>query len=62
MPHLVASSAERDEISVGIVAQLAPRRDVMDLKLVCGSAVLAAPAVALEHLPAQPAICLRVKP
>lgn len=61
MPHLVASSAERDEIPVGIVAQLAARGEMVDLKIVGCSAVLTSPAVALEHLPAQLMISFMLK-
>ena len=37
-------------------------REMVDLKIVCRSAVLAAPSVALEHLAAQATIRFRLKP
>ena len=60
--YLVAACAECDQVLLGIVAQLAARGEMVDLESVGCSAVLAAPSIAFEHLPAQPTICLRLKP
>lgn len=62
MPGTMTFCAERDEVSLSIVTQLAARGEMVDLKLVCGSAVLTAPAVALENFAAQPAIGFQLKP
>jgi hypothetical protein len=62
MPGSVALRAERNEIFVGVVAQFAARREVVNLKIFRSSTALAAPAVALEHLAAQPSIGFRLKP
>ncbi len=45
----------------GIVAQSPPRVDVVDLEIGCASAVLAVPAVALQHLLAELAVRVRVE-
>ncbi len=50
MVVFVASGAEGDEVWFRVVSESAPRADVVDLELGCASAVLAAPAVALQHL------------
>jgi hypothetical protein len=62
MPDPVALPAERDEVSLGIIAQFAARGEMVDLKLVWRSTVLAAPAVALEHAATQATIRVRLKP
>ena len=46
----VTIRAEGDEVLLGIVAQSASRADVVDLKVGRPAAVLAAPAVPLQHL------------
>jgi hypothetical protein len=45
----MAISAERDQIFVCVVTQPASRANVMDLEMIGGPAVLAPPAVALQH-------------
>ena len=62
MPGTMTFCAERDEIFFRVIAQYAARGEVVNLKIVGGSAVLTAPAVALEHLAAQLTIGFRLKP
>jgi hypothetical protein len=62
MPDPVALGAERNEIFVGIVTQLAARLKVVNLQIFRSSTALAAPSVALKHLAAQPSIRFRLKP
>jgi hypothetical protein len=50
MDFLVAGGAEGDEVLLGIVAQSAAGVDVVDLEIRRATAVLAAPAVSLQHL------------
>jgi hypothetical protein len=47
----VAGRAEGNEILIGIVAQLAPVLDVMDLEIRHGAARLTFPAVPLQNGP-----------
>jgi len=56
MQVVVASGAHCDQILQGIVAHPTARLDVVHLKLGDASAKLAAPPVAIEHLPAQSSI------
>ena len=53
MDLVVAGGAEGDEVLLGVVAQSAPREDVVNLEVGAAAAVLAAPAVPLQHLLAQ---------
>ena len=53
--------AERDEVLFGIGSQLTPRVDVVDLEVCRIAAVLAAPAVPLQHLLAKSTVGLRVE-
>jgi hypothetical protein len=62
MSRSVTFCTEANEVLVGVVTQFAARREMVDLKTICGSAVLAAPSVALEHLAAQASIGFRLKP
>lgn len=62
MPGPVALPAKRDEVSLSIIAQFAARREMVDLKVICRSTVLAAPAVAPKYLAAQPTIRFWIKP
>ena len=50
MESLMTPGAERDEVWFGIGSQLIPRVDVVDLEVDRTAAVLAAPAVSLQHL------------
>jgi len=52
MELLMALSAESDEIFLGVVAQLAPPLNVMDLKIRRASTRSATPAVTLKDLEA----------
>jgi hypothetical protein len=45
----VAISTERDQIFVCVVTQPAPRAHVVDLETIGTAAVLASPAVTLQH-------------
>jgi hypothetical protein len=44
---LVAGDAEGDEVLLGVVAEPAPRLDVVDLEIRRSAAMLAAPAIPL---------------
>ena len=57
----MTAGAEGDEVLLGIVAQSAPGVDVVDLKFGHPAAVLAAPAISLQHLLAELAIRVRVE-
>lgn len=56
MDVTVAIGAERDQILVCVVAQPATRAEVVDLKTVGTPAVLASPAVTLQHFDTEFAI------
>jgi len=58
----VAISAERDQIFVCVVTQLASRAHVVDLETIGTAAVLASPAVALRHFGAKLAVRIWVQP
>ena len=58
----VAFSAERDQIFVSVVTQSASRANVVDLETIGTAAVLASPAVTLEHFGAEFAIRIWVQP
>jgi hypothetical protein len=58
---LVAADAKSYEILSRIIAQAAPRVNVMDLKALNTPAILAAPAVPLQNLTAELAISLRLE-
>ena len=62
MDVAVAISAERDQIFVSVVAEPAPRAHVVDLKSIGTAAVLASPAVTLQHFGAEFAIGIWVEP
>ncbi len=53
--------AEGDEVLLGVVSELASWVDVVDLEVGTTAAVLAAPAIALQHLLAKVAVGLRVE-
>jgi hypothetical protein len=58
----MASDVQGDEILIRIIAQAAPRLNVMDLKILHPPARLAMPAVSLQHFAAELAIRFRIKP
>ena len=60
MDVTVAISAERDQIFVGVVTQQASRAEVVNLETIGTAAVLASPAVALQHFGAEFAIRIGV--
>ena len=62
MSFLVARYAEGDEILDSVIAQSAPRLNVMDLKILHTPARLTMPAVSLQDFPAELAISFRIKP
>jgi hypothetical protein len=62
MGCVMARPAEGDQILCNVIAQSAPRLNVMDLKNLHSSTRLASPAVALQNFPAEMAIRLRIKP
>ena len=62
MQLLVTPGTESDQVLFGIVSQPAAQVDVVDLEVGAPAAVLAAPAIALQHLLAQLTIGLRVEP
>ena len=53
--------AEGNQVGLGIVSQLTPRVDVVDLEVGTPAAMLAAPAIALQHLLAQSTVGVRVE-
>ncbi len=58
----MTARAQRNEILFGIISELAARAEVMNLKILCCAAVLAAPSVACEHLMGELAVSLGLKP
>jgi hypothetical protein len=62
MDVTVASSAERDQIFVCVVTQQASRVYVVDLKTIGTAAILASPAVTLQHFGAEFAIRIWIQP
>ena len=62
MDVTVAISTERDQIFVYVITQPAPRAHVVNLKTIGTAAVLASPAVTLQHFGAEFAISIWVQP
>jgi hypothetical protein len=62
MDVTVAISAERDQIFVCVVTQQASRANVVDLETIGTAAVLASPAVTLQHFGMEFAISSWVQP
>jgi len=62
MPGSVTARAECNEILFGVIPQSATRAEVVDLKILCCAAVLAAPPIAREHLTGELAVRLGLKP
>jgi hypothetical protein len=62
MRLFVALSAKRDQVLFLVATRLAPQFEVMDLQVLQTTASLASPAVALQHLPMQFAVALRIEP
>ena len=62
MSFLMARRAEGDQILGCVIAQSAPRLNVMDLKAFHPPARLASPAVSLQNFPAELAIGFGIKP
>ena len=49
----VTISAERDEILFRVISGMAPELNMMNMKLLFCTAILAAPSVTIENLPAE---------
>ena len=62
MDVTVAISTERDQIFVGVVTQPASRANVVDLETIGTAAVLASPAITLQHFGAKLAVRIWVQP
>jgi hypothetical protein len=62
MDVTVAISAERDQIFFCVVTQQASRAEVVNLETIGTAAVLASPAVALQHFGAEFVIRIWVQP
>ncbi len=62
MHKLVAACAEGDEVVLGVVSELTPRVDVVNMEFDRAPAALAAPAIPLQYLLAEALIGLRVQP
>ena len=62
MGFLMARRAKGNQIVGRVIAQSAPRLNVMDLKILHPTASLATPAVSLQDFAAQLAISSRIKP
>jgi hypothetical protein len=62
MGFLMARRAEGDQILGSVIAQSAPRLNVMDLKILHAPARLATPAISLQDFAAELAISFRLKP
>jgi hypothetical protein len=62
MGFLMARRAEGDQILSSVIAQSAPRLNVMDLKILHAPARLATPSISLQNFTAELAICFRFKP
>ena len=62
MSSSVAGRAQRNEILFGVVSQPSARTDVVRLQIARCPAVLAAPAIAREHLADELAIHIGFKP
>ena len=62
MSFLMARRAESDQILGSVIAQSAPRLDVMDLKIFHSPARLATPAISPQNFTAKLAISFRIKP
>jgi hypothetical protein len=62
MDVTVAISAERDQISVCVITQSAARANVVDLEMIGSPAVLASPAITLQHFDTEFAIRIWTQP
>ncbi|MGC1786360.1 MAG: hypothetical protein WA718_06440 [Terriglobales bacterium] len=58
----MAISTECDQILICVITQQAPRANVVDLEMLRTAAILASPAVALEHFGAELAVRICVEP
>ena len=58
----MAISAEGDQIFICVVTQAASRAHVVDLKTIGTAAILASPAITLQHFGVEFAIRIRVQP
>jgi len=61
MDLAVASIAQRNEVFLDIISHQASRANMVDLEIVWASAVLASPSVALQDLPAEFGVGIRIQ-
>ena len=61
MDFLMACCAESDQILGSVIAQSAPRLNVMDLKIFHSSTSLATPSITLQNFPTELAVSFRSK-
>jgi hypothetical protein len=62
MSGFVTPRAQCDEILFDIIPKSAARAEVVDLKILCCAAVLAAPSIAREHPTGKLAVSFALKP
>jgi hypothetical protein len=62
MYFLMARRAEGDQILGGVIAQSAPRPNVVDLKILHSPAPFSSPAISLQDFPAELVISFSIKP
>ena len=61
MSFLVAPETKSYQVLGSVIAQLAPRLNVMDLKTLDAPARLTTPSISLQNFTAELAICFRAK-
>ena len=61
MSFLVTLRTKSYQILSGVIAQTAPRLNMVNLKTHDATAPLATPAVSIQHFAAKLAICFRIK-
>ena len=61
MRLFMASRAQSDQILFHIATRMAPEFQVVHLQMLDATASLASPAIAIEHLPMQFAVALRIE-
>jgi hypothetical protein len=62
MHSLVTARTKSYQIGFNIIAQSAPRLNVMDLKIFHASARLTTPSISVQDFTAKLTICFRIKP
>jgi hypothetical protein len=61
MNLVMAIEAEGNQILASIIAESAAEANVVNLKILRGSTILASPAITLEYLRANSTICCRIQ-